>query len=309
MSLFPVTIDCCYLFPQFAASFLIREQEKGIFVENNTAHSIPILLDALKNENISPKNIEYLIVTHVHLDHAGGTSTLLKACPHAKVICHPRAAPHIVDPTKLINSARAVYGHEEYEKLYGQIDPIHPDRVKTVQDGESLQFGSRTLSFFHTRGHANHHICILDSTSEAVFTGDSFGIAYPALQMNGLFIFPSTSPTDFDPVEAKKSINKLIHLNPKRAYLTHFGEITDLQEAQRQLVRQLDFSESLLDKAIHSDYSDLDLLEFCEKEIRSFFELSLNEKKIVITPKIWNLIRLDIHLNAAGIAHVAKKRR
>lgn len=309
MNLFPITIDCCYLFPQFAASFLIHEENKGVFIENNTAHSIPILLDALKNEDISPKKVEYLIVTHVHLDHAGGTSTLLKACPNAKVICHPRAAPHIIDPTKLINSARAVYGHEEYEKLYGEIDPIHPDRVKVMQDGESIQLGTRSLSFFHTRGHANHHLCIFDSASEGVFTGDSFGIAYPALQTNGLFIFPSTSPTDFDPIEARKSIHKLIHLNPKRAYLTHFGEITDLKEAQTQLFRHLDFSEALLDKAIHSERSDSELVEFCENEIKIFFESLFNERNIVITPKIWNLIRLDVHLNAAGIAYVAKKRR
>ena len=159
-------------------------------------------MEVLKKEGLKPEDVQYLIITHVHLDHAGGSSALLKACPNAVLLAHPRAATHIIDPTKLIKSARLVYGESAFEKLYGEIEPVASARVRVMNDGETVQFGSRNLHFFYTRGHANHHFCILDSGSEGIFTGDSFGLAYPALQKNGLLIIPSTSPTDFNPDEA-----------------------------------------------------------------------------------------------------------
>jgi glyoxylase-like metal-dependent hydrolase (beta-lactamase superfamily II) len=304
-----ITLDCQYVFPQYAAAYLLTEGSLGAFIENNTAHSVPILLAALRNEGISPESVQYVIITHVHLDHAGGSSALMKACPNAVLLAHPRAAVHIIDPSKLIRSAKEVYGPEIFSKLYGDIEPIPSQRVRIVEDRESIQFESRVLHFIHTRGHANHHFCIFDPVSEGIFTGDSFGLAYPALQRNGLFVIPSTSPTDFDPIEAKNTLQKILDLKPKRAFLTHFGEIQELREAADQLTEHLNFSEELMNKAIKSSYTDNELTLYCENEMHHYFQNILTHQDMTSDKAVWDLLKTDIHLNAAGIAHSARKTR
>jgi len=304
----PLTIDCNYVLPQFAAAYLVAEQERALFVENNTAHATPRLLRALKEKGFAPEQVEYLIVTHIHLDHAGGTSKLLSACPNATVLAHPRAATHLIDPTRLIKSAKQVYGDAAFDTLYGEILPIDAARVRIMGDQEVLKFGARSLKFIYTRGHANHHFCIHDSESNGIFTGDSFGLAYPLLQRNGLFIFPTTSPTDFDPLEAKLSIQKILDSGAKQAFLTHYGVLPDLQNAANQLLRHLDFSEKLLEAAIQSAEQDSALDEWCLKRLKQYFQETLSRQGLD-TAEAWALLKMDIELNAAGIAHVARKRR
>jgi glyoxylase-like metal-dependent hydrolase (beta-lactamase superfamily II) len=303
------TIDCEYLWPQMAAAYLLKDGNRAAFVDNNTAYSVPKLLNALEQAGLSPSDVEYVIITHVHLDHAGGTSALMNACPNATLLAHPRAAVHMIDPSKLVASARKVYGNEAFDKLYGEIGPIAQERVRSVEDGEEIPFGSRMLWFLHTRGHANHHFCIYDSGSQGIFTGDSFGLAYPRLQRHGLFIFPSTSPTDFDPGEAKKSIERILATGAQRAYLTHFGMVDNLPSAASQLLIHLDFSEALLKQAIQSSLPDQDLTPFCQKELFSHFEKTMKAQGFQMDKEVWEVLKLDLELNAAGIAHVAKKKR
>lgn len=305
-----ITIDCQYLRPRFAASYLLLEEESAAFVENNTAHSVPLLLDALLKEGRRPEQVRYLIVTHVHLDHAGGSSALMRACPNATLLAHPRAAPHLIDPARLVTSARKVYGDAVFRELYGEITPIDSRRVRVMGDGETLRFGSRNLRFIHTRGHANHHFCIHDDRSDAVFTGDSFGLAYPDLQGHGLFIFPSTSPTDFLPSEARVGIRRILETGASRAFLTHFGEITRLEEAARQLGEHLDFSERLLNEVAASGIEGGELASVCERRLRAHLRNSLRKRGLPAEDAgIWELLQLDLKLNAEGIAHAAEKLR
>jgi glyoxylase-like metal-dependent hydrolase (beta-lactamase superfamily II) len=304
-----ITIDCHYLHPQFAAAFLLIDGEQALFVENNTSHSVPLLLKALEREGLKPQDVHYAIITHVHLDHAGGSSTLLKACPNAILLAHPRAVKHIVDPTKLVASARQVYGDVEYERLYGAIEPIDSGRVRAMEDGETLQFGSGSLQFIHTRGHANHHFVVYDDVLKSVFTGDAFGLAYPALQTHDLFIFPSTSPTEFDSAEAVKSVEKIVATGATTAYLTHFGPITRLNEAKNELIAHLKYAEELLTEAQRSFARDEDLESMIEPKLREFFAERMTAKGLRPTRADWDLIKLDLELNAAGLAHVARKRR
>jgi glyoxylase-like metal-dependent hydrolase (beta-lactamase superfamily II) len=297
------TIDCHYLYPQFAAAYLMKAGSEALFVDNNTTHSVPLLLDALKRASLAPEQVRYVIITHVHLDHAGGTSALMKACPNATLLAHPKAAIHMIDPSRLTASARKVYGDAEFERLYGEILPVAQERTRSVADGESIDFGGSKLEFFHTRGHANHHFCIFDRESASVFTGDSFGLAYPALQRGGLFIFPSTSPTDFDAAEAKLSVAKIIATGSQTAYLTHFGAVTDLAGAKRQLDENLDWSQALLERAFRAPLPDEELQDFCLREIRARFE------RLFGGAEEQKLLELDLELNAAGLAYVAKKKR
>ncbi len=305
----PITIDCHYIKPNFAAAFLVVDNNHATFVENNTAKATPTLLNALSKYRIKADNIDYLIVTHIHLDHAGGSYALIKNCPNATILAHPRAANHLIDPTKLVTSARKVYGDAAFEELYGEIKAIDASRVRIMQDGETLPFGSHSFNFIYTRGHANHHFCIYESRSNGIFTGDSFGLAYPALQTKGLFIFPSTSPTDFDPAEARISIKKILDTGADKAYLTHFGKITNLPDAAAQLLEHLDFSERLLEESMRSAEPDSNLPAFCEKKLKRHFQNALEKTGLASDPIVWEILSLDLKLNADGIAHVALKRR
>ncbi|HTP65704.1 MAG TPA: MBL fold metallo-hydrolase, partial [Geobacteraceae bacterium] len=151
------TIDCQYVRPGFAASFLVHEEGEAYFVETNTSHALPYILEALRKERIACSGVKWIAVTHVHLDHAGGVSALLDACPEATVLAHPRAARHLIDPAKLVASAKVVYGEELFARLYGDVLPVPAERVRTVEDGEEIPFSGSKLRCIHTRGHANHH--------------------------------------------------------------------------------------------------------------------------------------------------------
>ena len=306
-----VTIDSGYLGQEeFAAAYLIIDGDRAAFVDNNTNAAVPKLLAALEERGLTPEHVEYVIVTHVHLDHAGGTSSLAQACPNATVLAHPRAAPHIVDPSRLVASATSVYGAEEFERLYGTIEPVAEERVRTVEDEGTVALGNRTLRFLHTRGHANHHFCIHDESSNALFTGDAFGLVYPALQGYGTFAFPSTSPTDFEPELAREAVNRLVALRPAAMYPTHFGAVTDYDTAAEQLVRHLDFAERLRDEAEHGDLPDEALEGWLRGRLRDYFAGLLDSLGPLATDlATWELLELDIDLNAQGIAFAANKRR
>jgi glyoxylase-like metal-dependent hydrolase (beta-lactamase superfamily II) len=310
------TIDCQYMHPRFAASYLVQDFQgsgRALFIDNNTAHSVPLLLKALAEKGMTPEQVEYVIITHVHLDHAGGSSALMKACPNATLLAHPKAAPHMIDPKRLTASAKIVYGPEKFREMYGEISPIPAERVRAMQDEELLPFGSSMLRFFHTRGHANHHFCVELRGPEAavVFTGDAFGLAYPDVQPKegGLFILPSTSPTDFDAEEARKSIDKIVRTGASTAYLTHFGGVTNLKNAAIELKEYIDFSDALLNEAAASSLPDEKLAEFCEERVRTVITSMLEAKGLSLAGEVEQILALDIELNAAGIAHVAHKTR
>lgn len=303
------TIDTGYLGREgFAAAYLIREGDSAAFVETNTNRAVPRLLAALEAEGLRPEAVEYVIITHVHLDHAGGASALMSTCPNATLLAHPRAAPHVIDPAKLVKSAQAVYGESEFREMYGEIRPVPEERVRIMQDDEALSFGQRTLTFLHTRGHANHHFCVLDSGSSGIFTGDSFGLVYPALQQHGLFAVPSTSPTDFDAAEAKKSLDRILATGARRAYLTHFGQQDELEAIASQLHRQLDAYGALADEAFESDLEGEALGELCDKRVRALFDKLLADRG-VDDEATRQLLETDIDLNGQGVAFSVAKRR
>jgi len=300
-------IDCDYVEPEFAAAFLLREGDEAAFVETNTTPAVPKLLSALAESGIKPEAVRYIIVTHVHLDHAGGASKLLASCPNAKILAHPRAARHLIDPSKLVASARAVYGNAVFEKLYGEILPIPGDRVQEMADESTIAFGSSQLRFLHTRGHAKHHFCILDPGSAGIFTGDSFGLRYPRLQKAGLFLFPSTSPTDFEPEEARKSAVRIARSGAETAFLTHFGEVHDLSACESQLLEGIDLHEQVLHE----------LRRFPEESVEALTEKGFQALRAGFAQKLggrgWNLsdselrfLDLDLKLNSAGLVHVAR---
>ncbi|MBC7692882.1 MAG: MBL fold metallo-hydrolase [Methylotenera sp.] len=303
----PRVVDCEYLRPRFAAAFLLIEGDRAAFIDNNTEHSVPLLLNALREAGRTPEEVDYVIITHVHLDHSGGTAALMKACPNAVLLAHPKAAPHMIDPTRLIEGARRVYGAERFSELYGVIEAVDASRVRVMEDESVLSWGSRSLKFLHTRGHANHHFCILDD--DKIYTGDSFGLAYPDLQAQGLFVFPSTSPSDFDPFEAFKSIDRIQSSGASSAFLTHFGKIGDLSGAAEQLKSWIQWSDGLLQTAVSGTQSDETLESFCQTEVLLEMKRRLKARGILWNSDVEELLKLDLDLNGAGIAVTARKRR
>jgi len=306
-----VTIDTHYLDRnEFAAAYLLIEGDRAAFIDNNTNAAVPRLLAALDEHGLRPDQVAYVIITHVHLDHAGGTSALAAACPEATVIAHPRAAPHVIDPARLVESASAVYGAEEFRRIYGTIEPVPAERVRRMEDGEVLAFGTRALQFLHTRGHANHHFCVADSATDAIFTGDAFGLVYPALQQDGPFGMPSTSPTDFEPSLARDAVRRLVAAKPACLYPTHFGRVTAIETIAGQLLRHLDFAEGLLESAATGDPPEAAITERCRRRIRDYLHGALDARgNLGRDPETWALLEMDIELNAQGIAFAAAKRR
>ncbi len=304
------TIDCHYTGePHVAASYLIREGDELCFVETNTAMALPRLLAAIEAEALDPTSVRYVIITHVHLDHAGGAGQLLQACPNATLLAHPRAAPHAIDPTKLIRSAEQVYGKERFKALYGELLPIAKERVRVMEDGETLDWGARTLTFLHTRGHANHHMVIHDSRENGVFTGDAFGIGYPAAQVGGPWVFPSTSPTDFDAEAAIASVQRIIDTGATTAWLTHFGPYTDLAGLGAQLVDHLKRYGALVDKADASTLDGAALGNLVAKSVDRWFASDLDARGMSENDVVNELVLLDRQLNAQGVVFAIQKRR
>lgn len=304
------TIDCEYMdHPGYAAAYLVVDGDRAAFVETNTNRAVPRLLAALREQGRGVNDVEYVIITHVHLDHAGGASALMSACPNATLLAHPRAARHAIDPSKLIASAREVYGTEAFDAMYGEILPVPAERVRVMEDGDSVTLGSRTLTFLHTRGHADHHACVLDSGSNGIFTGDSLGLVYPALQHHGLFAIPSTSPTDFDGPEAKKSLDRILATGAERAYLTHFGEQRDLRGIAATMHTQLDEYGAIADEAFASELDGEALERFCDERVGAIFERVLSERGLAGDREAREILKTDRDLNAQGVAFSVKKRR
>jgi glyoxylase-like metal-dependent hydrolase (beta-lactamase superfamily II) len=227
--------------PLADASYLIVESGHAAFVDTGTHHSVPNLLRALGELDLDAGRVDYILLTHVHLDHAGGAGRLTAALPRARVVVHPRGAAHLVEPERLVAATKAVYGGAAFAAQFGDVLPVEAGRVKTVGDGERLAFGSRTLEFLHTPGHALHHVCIADRESREVFTGDTFGISYrEADTAAGEFIFPTTTPAQFDPDQLHASISRVAALEPRAAYLTHYGRVGRIGELAQHLHADID---------------------------------------------------------------------
>jgi glyoxylase-like metal-dependent hydrolase (beta-lactamase superfamily II) len=235
------TIDVAYVRSGFAASHLIVENGHAAFIDTGTSLSVPLLLKVLAEKGISREKVTHVMPTHVHLDHAGGAGALMQEFPNAVLVVHPRGARHMIDPTKLISGTVAVYGEEKTQKLYGTISPVPEERVLIADDESRIDFHGRSLLFLDAPGHARHHYCVIDESTNNLFSGDNFGISYREFDNeNGAFIFPTTTPVQFDPEAMRKTLDRLLSYNPQAVYLTHFGRVTNIEKRGSDLRNCLD---------------------------------------------------------------------
>jgi glyoxylase-like metal-dependent hydrolase (beta-lactamase superfamily II) len=225
-----VALDSGMVQPLMIACYLLETDDAVALIEVGCNASVERILKVLESRGRRPDEVSHVVVTHVHLDHAGGAGELMARMPNAQFVVHPFGARHMTDPSRLEASARGVYGDEAFDAMYGTLKPISPERVLTMEDGDSLLVGNRPLYFMDTPGHARHHFCIWDEQTKGWFTGDTFGLSYRLFDTeNGALIFPTTTPVQFDPEPLKTSIDRLMEKSPKYMYLTHFGRVQDVQ--------------------------------------------------------------------------------
>ena len=233
--------DAGYVRPILAAIHMIVDDGHVAFVDTGSNDSLPNVLEALNKLGLGREAVDYVILTHIHLDHAGGAGTLMREFPNAKLVVHPRGSRHMAEPSKLVAGVTAVYGAEYVENVYGDILPIPADRIIDAHEGLTLQLGGRELLCIDTPGHAKHHICVVDHKSDSIFTGDMFGLSYREFDVDGRqFILPTTSPTQFDAAEMHASIDRLMSYAPKAMYLTHYAQLHDVRAQADALRRRLD---------------------------------------------------------------------
>ena len=234
-------IDTGFHRPRFDASYLLVERGRAAFVDTGTNHSVPRLLAALDAVGVARAEVDFVIATHVHLDHAGGVGLLMRELPGARLVVHPNGARHLIDPAKLMAGARAVYGDEEVERSYGDVVGVAAERVLTTTDGMTLDLAGRPLRFIDTPGHARHHHCVWDARSGGFFTGDTFGLSYREFDTErGAWLLPTTTPVQFDPQALRASVLRMLAYAPRWMFLTHYGAIGDVQALGAQFLEQLD---------------------------------------------------------------------
>jgi glyoxylase-like metal-dependent hydrolase (beta-lactamase superfamily II) len=234
-------IDSGYQRPRLGAIHLIVENGRAAIVDTGVNSSVPLVLDALRAKGIAPAQVDYVILTHIHLDHAGGAGLLMSQLPEAMLTVHPYGARHMIDPSKLVASALAVYGEDAMNSLYGRILPVPRERVIETPHGSSIKLSGREFTFYDTPGHARHHVCALDAKSGHVFAGDTFGLSYREFDYDGRqFIFPSSSPTQFDPEAAHRSLDLIVGLRPGEIYVTHYSQVHEIARLADDMHRLID---------------------------------------------------------------------
>lgn len=295
-----LAVDSFYEGEDQTALHAVVEGGRAAIIDTGVNRSVPGMLAALAARGVAPEAVDWIFLTHVHLDHAGGTGEFARLCPNARVAVHPRGARHMADPSKLMTATRAIYGEEATRRIYGEVLPVPRERIVEVPDGAVLALGRREFRFLDVPGHARHHVAIVDGATGHVFAGDTFGISYRALDAGGkCFVFPTTSPSQFDPGPLHHSIERIVSLGPAAIYVTHFSKILDVSRLSEDLHRLIDAHVEL---ALAHRRAGIARHHLLREGVR---ELLVSEGK----RQGWGLsgeallerIALDIELNAQGL--------
>jgi glyoxylase-like metal-dependent hydrolase (beta-lactamase superfamily II) len=293
-------IDTGFHRPGFDAAWLIVENGRAAFVDTGTNHAVPRLLAALNGAGLGVDAVDFVIPTHVHLDHAGGAGLLMRHLPRARLVVHPRGARHMIDPGALSAGARAIYGDAEFERSYGEIVAVDPSRVVQTSDGMALDFAGRRLVFIDTPGHARHHHCVWDERSRGWFTGDTFGLSYREFDTaRGPWLLPSSTPVQFEPEVLKSSVHRLLSYAPERIYLTHFGAIEDVARLGTELIAQIDEMVAIGERL--RDHPDRDAA--LRGALAAAYQARARTHGCTMgDARVAELLAMDVSLNAQGLA-------
>lgn len=285
-----VGLACCYL---------LQEGDSAALIDTGTPHTIPTIMALLQQRGLRPEQVQYVIPTHVHLDHAGGAGQLMQQLPEARLVVHPFGARHMIDPARLAAGATAVYGEEQFARDFGVLEPIDPGRVIEAEDGLTLDLNGRQLRCLDTPGHARHHICIWDQQSRGFFTGDTFGIAYQELTTaRGPFMLLPSTPVQFDPLAWHNTLARLMAFEPERMYLTHYCAV----EHPAALVDSLHQAIDAYVEIAHACSTAEPRLPLLRQRLRELYLEQLRQHGCALPEKeIDRLLALDTELCAQGL--------
>ncbi len=293
-------IDSGFERPLLDAVHLVVEGGRAAIVDTASNDSLPRVLAALAAHGLSPAQVDWVMLTHVHLDHAGGAGRLMTCLPNARLTVHPRGTRHMIDPAQLMAATNDVYGEQAARRMYGDVIPVPAERIVETPDGASVSLNGRRFEFLDTPGHARHHVCIVDERSGHVFAGDTFGLSYRELEVDGRpAIFPSTTPVQFDPPALHASIDRLLARRPAAIYVTHFGQVRDVQRCGADLHRLVD---ELVRIALACRDAGEQRTEQLRQGVRSLLVREARHQGWPLSrDEMLALFELDIMLNAGGL--------
>jgi glyoxylase-like metal-dependent hydrolase (beta-lactamase superfamily II) len=280
------------------AVYLVADDAPTL-VESGPGADAPVVLAALASRGVGARDLAHIVVTHIHLDHAGGTGALLRSFPEAGVWVHERGAPHLVNPERLVASTARTYGQQRMRRFFGDTLPVDPSRVHAVTDGDRIPLGGRTLEVLHTPGHASHHIALVEDRGGAVFTGEAIGSHLPWVDVYR----PALPPPEVDVESALASIER-IRSRARTLLTSHFGPIPDAADGcERAAARIRSWSEAVRRALAVTD--DVDRIEGVLRDLAAAEHLADAGTPI-------DLARYDalgsIRMNATGLTRYWKKR-
>jgi len=293
-------VDALYERERLNAVHLVVERGRAAIIDSGTAHGVPSVLAALEFLGVAPREVDYVVLTHVHLDHAGGAGQLMARCPNARLTVHPRGARHVIDPGRLLAATVEIYGQETTRRVYGEVLPVPEGRVLETPEGARISLAGRELQFFDAPGHARHHVVVRDAPTGHFFAGDTFGLSYRELDRDGRqFAFPTTSPSQFDPPALKRSIGRMLALEPQAIYVTHFGQVRDPVRLGADLRRLIDAHVALAERCRGAGAQRNALLRKGIAELLR--EESRRQGWTLADEELMRVFAIDVDLNAQGL--------
>ncbi|MDR0246902.1 MAG: MBL fold metallo-hydrolase [Burkholderiales bacterium] len=300
-------IDAHYERPFRVAIHFVIDHGRAAIIDTGHNPSVKLTLQAATQLGLKREDIDYVCLTHVHLDHAGGAGALMREFGEAKLIVHPRGARHMVDPAQLMAGVKAVYGEAEAERLYGELLPVPEERVIAAADETPLKLGNRELRCLDTPGHARHHLCFYDTRANAVFAGDLFGASYPELDVDGRqSVIVASSPVQFDPQAMHDSVQRILALQPQALYLTHFSQLREPAARGDDIHRLIDAYVAIAEQAGSDD--DGRFQRITDGLWRLYEAEAQRQSWTLPHEKMHTLLKPDIELSAQGLEVWLKSR-
>jgi glyoxylase-like metal-dependent hydrolase (beta-lactamase superfamily II) len=293
-------VDVLFERERLNAVHIVVERGRAAIVDTGTANGVGRVLEALAAKGLAPEQVDYVILTHVHLDHAGGAGQLMARCPNAVLTVHPRGARHMIDPSRLLAATVEVYGAQATRRMYGEVLPVPAARVMETPEGASVSLAGRELSFLDAPGHARHHVLVRDAGSGDIFVGDSFGLSYRELDRDGMqFSFTTTSPAQFDPPALQRTIDRILALEPQAVYVTHFGRLRDLRRLAGDLHRLIEAHVAIAER--HRDDGPERGARLRREIDRLVLAEGARQRWRLPERQMRGVFALDVELNAQGL--------